>query len=126
MNTTTMSPLKTRKCLKKLSGLSHQAKLLPEQRLLLNTPTSSQRIEKTLDQTFILENEFNKCNLWSKEKMQRLASMLNLTVSKVYKWNWDRRQSNSYQYFKLCNKFSVEQSKKKTTLFNVVKVSSRS
>jgi hypothetical protein len=35
--------------------------------------------------------------------MQELASMLSLTTSQVYKWNWDRRQSNSYHYYKLCS-----------------------
>jgi hypothetical protein len=49
------------------------------------------RFEKTLDQTLILENEFKKCESWSKKKMQELAHMLSLSVSQVYKWNWDRR-----------------------------------
>jgi hypothetical protein len=44
-----------------------------------------------LDQTLILENEFKKCESWSKKKMQELAHMLSLSVSQVYKWNWDRR-----------------------------------
>jgi hypothetical protein len=49
------------------------------------------RFEKTLDQTLILENEFKKCESWSKKKMQELAHMLSLSVSQIYKWNWDRR-----------------------------------
>jgi hypothetical protein len=49
------------------------------------------RFEKTLDQTLILENEFKKCESWSKKKMQELAHILSLSVSQIYKWNWDRR-----------------------------------
>ena len=49
------------------------------------------RFEKTLDQTMILENEFKKCESWNKKKMQELAKMLSLSVSQVYKWNWERR-----------------------------------
>ena len=61
----------------------------PSKNLTLTSQTS--RFEKTLDQTMILENEFKKCESWNKKKMQELAKMLSLSVSQVYKWNWDRR-----------------------------------
>lgn len=76
------------------------------------------RFEKSLDQTLILENEFKKSTSWSKQKMQELAQALGLTVSQVYKWNWDRRQSNSYHYFKLC----TAPIKPRKQLFSVIKV----
>ena len=47
---------------------------------------------KSDDQVKILESEFQKDSKWSKEKMKRLASLLNLKESQIYKWNWDRRQ----------------------------------
>ena len=47
---------------------------------------------KSDDQFKILESEFQKDSKWSKEKMKRLASLLNLKESQIYKWNWDRRQ----------------------------------
>ena len=76
------------------------------------------RFEKSLDQTLILENEFKKNSAWSKQKMQELAQALDLTVSQVYKWNWDRRQSNAYHYFKLCS----QPIKSRKPLFSVTKV----
>ena len=47
---------------------------------------------KSDDQVKILESEFQKDSKWSKEKMKRLASLLNLKESQIYKWYWDRRQ----------------------------------
>lgn len=47
---------------------------------------------KSSDQVKILENEFSKEPSWSKEKMSKLAKLLNLKESQIYKWNWDRRQ----------------------------------
>ena len=76
------------------------------------------RFEKSLDQTLILENEFKKSTVWNKQKMQELAQALDLTISQVYKWNWDRRQSNSYHYFKLCS----TPIKPRKQLFSVIKV----
>jgi hypothetical protein len=49
------------------------------------------RYMKSSDQVKILENEFSKEPQWSKEKMKKLAKLLNLKDSQVYKWNWDRR-----------------------------------
>ena len=43
-----------------------------------------------MDQALVLENEYKKCNLWSKAKMEELARSLQLKVSQVYKWMWDR------------------------------------
>lgn len=80
------------------------------------------RFEKNLDQTLILENEFKKSEFWSKAKMQELAHMLSLSVSQIYKWNWDRRQSNSYHYYKLCNT-PIKATKQ---LFSVIRVRDRS
>lgn len=50
------------------------------------------RYMKSDDQVKILESEFQKDTKWSKEKMRRLANLLNLKESQIYKWNWDRRQ----------------------------------
>ena len=47
---------------------------------------------KTDDQVRILESEFSKDPCWSKQKMKRLSTLLNLKESQIYKWNWDRRQ----------------------------------
>jgi succinate dehydrogenase flavin-adding protein (antitoxin of CptAB toxin-antitoxin module) len=49
------------------------------------------RYMKSSDQVKILENEFSKEPTWSKEKMKKLARLLNLKDSQIYKWNWDRR-----------------------------------
>ncbi|CDW74756.1 UNKNOWN [Stylonychia lemnae] len=40
----------------------------------------------------ILQNEFDKNNKWTKTKIQELAEITGLSYSKVYKWNWDRRE----------------------------------
>lgn len=50
------------------------------------------RYMKSSDQVKILENEFSKEPSWSKDKMKKLARLLNLKDSQIYKWNWDRRQ----------------------------------
>ena len=39
------------------------------------------RLEKSMDQTLVLENEFKKSAKWSKEKMAQLAKLLCLTES---------------------------------------------
>ena len=36
-----------------------------------------------------LEGEFRKNPNWTKEKMKKLGRKLNISESKVYKWNWD-------------------------------------
>ena len=50
-------------------------------------------MRKSKEQIEILANEFRKEPVWSSRKMARLASELNLKVSQVYKWNWDRRMA---------------------------------
>lgn len=46
---------------------------------------------KSIDQVFILENEFKKNPNWSKDKIKSLSRIMGLKESQVYKWNWDRR-----------------------------------
>lgn len=49
------------------------------------------RYMKNEEQVKILEQEFSKDPHWPKQKMKKLAAMLNLKESQIYKWNWDRR-----------------------------------
>ncbi|CDW81915.1 UNKNOWN [Stylonychia lemnae] len=46
---------------------------------------------KSIDQVYILENEFKKNPNWSKDKIKQLSTIMRLKESQVYKWNWDRR-----------------------------------
>ena len=39
----------------------------------------------------ILQTEFERSPKWTQEKVEALASRLNITKAKVYKWNWDQR-----------------------------------
>ena len=39
----------------------------------------------------ILQTEFERSPNWTQEKVEALASRLNITKAKVYKWNWDQR-----------------------------------
>ena len=39
----------------------------------------------------ILQIEFMQNPNWTKDFIQTLAERLNLSRTKVYKWNWDRR-----------------------------------
>jgi len=42
---------------------------------------------------WVLENEF-QCNtsVWAKSKYVEFSRILNVPLSKLYKWNWDRRK----------------------------------
>ena len=39
----------------------------------------------------VLQTEFERSPNWAQEKVEALASRLNITKAKVYKWNWDQR-----------------------------------
>ena len=39
----------------------------------------------------ILQTEFERSPNWTQEKVEALASRLDITKAKVYKWNWDQR-----------------------------------
>ena len=39
----------------------------------------------------VLQTEFERSPNWTQEKVEALASRLNITKAKVYKWNWDQR-----------------------------------
>ncbi len=56
-------------------------------------PLRKQRSYKRKDQLEYLELIFEKDTKWSIKKMKSLASLLGLTLSQVYKWNWDRQKS---------------------------------
>ena len=41
----------------------------------------------------MLENEFKaNNNVWAKSKYVEFSRILNVPLSKLYKWNWDRRK----------------------------------
>jgi hypothetical protein len=68
----------------------------------------------------ILDNEYKKSQDWSKAKMVQLADRLGLSESQVYKWRWDRIQSDSLHYYRFCE--SVAKSRKpRRKLFAVVR-----
>jgi hypothetical protein len=65
----------------------------------------------------ILEIEFSKDPSWSKEKMKKLANILNLKESQIYKWNWDRRQMQ--------DKYLMKRIESKSLPMNLFKVTKR-
>ncbi|CDW72687.1 UNKNOWN [Stylonychia lemnae] len=44
------------------------------------------------DQYRILQNEFDKNDRWEKSKILELSKTTGLSYTKVYKWNWDKRE----------------------------------
>ena len=80
---------------KKSTKSSLSTKLKKEKKVLSAAALAIQndRLRKTDEQVKILEREFDKNPNWTKEKMKQLSSSLNLKLSQVYKWNWDRRQA---------------------------------
>jgi hypothetical protein len=48
-------------------------------------------------QKYVLEEEFEKENVWSFAKQKRLSKQLGVSVSKIYKWNWDKRNKRQNQ-----------------------------
>ncbi|TNV81122.1 hypothetical protein FGO68_gene4844 [Halteria grandinella] len=88
------------------------------------------RLEKNLNQAYVLHDAFKNVPCWSKELMSELAQRLSLTESQVYKWRWDRRFQDDTVYFKQVKAaiskrdggpiFKVEQVKERDTpLFSV-------
>ena len=72
---------------------------------------------KNEDQVRVLEAEFSKDPHWSKSKMKKLAFLLNLKESQIYKWNWDRRQMQDRYIQK-----RIENRDLPETIFKVTKV----
>ncbi|CDW89636.1 UNKNOWN [Stylonychia lemnae] len=88
------------------------------------------------DQLHILMKEYEKSTNWSKQQISNIAKKTGLTYSKVYKWNWDRRNTDYQQCLKQVFEkkhyqghiFKVQdnhqrQEKKPAKLFQVNKVS---
>lgn len=46
----------------------------------------------------VLRSEFLKDPVWSKAKIEQLASQLNLTCVKVYKWHYDEGRRARQQF----------------------------
>lgn len=59
-------------------------KLLPNGKRVMNRLNSGQISS--------LHNEYDRDPDWSKQKMIQIASRLNITVAKVYKWNWQQKK----------------------------------
>ncbi|CDW71740.1 hox domain containing protein [Stylonychia lemnae] len=78
----------------KIPLITSSTKLDNGKKPIKNNDWSSEenRYMKTDDQVRILESEFSKDPCWTKQKMKRLSTLLNLKESQIYKWNWDRRQ----------------------------------
>ena len=39
----------------------------------------------------VLLSEYEKNSTWNKQKMNEISKRTGLSYTKVYKWNWDRR-----------------------------------
>ena len=51
------------------------------------------RWQLTKEQVWVLENEFkSNHNVWAKSKYLEFSRILKVPLSKLYKWNWDRRK----------------------------------
>ncbi len=57
---------------------------------------------KTSDQLRILHYEFdlNHGKIWSKDKVKELSRRIHMTETKIYKWNWDRRNQREKDFLK--------------------------
>lgn len=55
-----------------------------------NANTKLRRIRLNFNQLTILEQEFSRNADWDRAIVTRLATRLNMTNTKVYKWHWDR------------------------------------
>jgi Homeodomain len=71
--------------------------------------------KKNKEQTLLLDVEFDKNPIWSKEKMRELASQLGLKESQIYKWHWDRSQTVQKRYQKNLRKISKNQESNSNT-----------
>ena len=60
-----------------------------ESRKLHQLGKNSRRLRKNQDQYKILLNEFDKEQIWSKERIHELAETSGLSWAQIYKWNWD-------------------------------------
>ena len=49
------------------------------------------------EQQHALQNEYIKNPNWSSDQIYALSRHLGLTRTKVYKWNWDRRNKLRYE-----------------------------
>ena len=56
----------------------------------------------------MLEAEFKREKIWSKKFITALAKRLNLSISKLYKWHWDRKKKTGdkkmFQLARVVNK----------------------
>eukprot|EP00347_Sterkiella_histriomuscorum_P011619 403371757 len=48
---------------------------------------------KNQHQVHFLEKQFTLNPRWSSEKMEEIAKIMDLKISQVYKWNWERRMA---------------------------------
>jgi succinate dehydrogenase flavin-adding protein (antitoxin of CptAB toxin-antitoxin module) len=72
--------------------------------------------KKNKEQTHLLDVEFDKNPIWSKEKMKELASQLGLKESQIYKWHWDRSQTVQKRFQKNLRKISkIQENNSNTT-----------
>jgi len=62
--------------------------------------------KKNKDQTRILDIEFDKNPIWSKQKMRELGDILGLKESQIYKWHWDRSQTVQKRFQKNLRKIN--------------------
>jgi uncharacterized protein YjcR len=62
--------------------------------------------KKNRDQTFLLDEEFDRNPNWSKAKMSEIANKLGLKDSQVYKWHWDRSQTVHKRFQKTLRKIN--------------------
>jgi len=54
----------------------------------------NKRKRKTKDQLNVLMAEYKRRQNWTKEDMKELASRLNMSLSQVYKWQWDQKKKD--------------------------------
>ena len=64
---------------------------------LPDSMSKKRRHRLSTEQMQLLESEFQKCHTWNKSQLTQISQRLGLSVSKIYKWNWDRKKKFSNQ-----------------------------
>lgn len=83
------------KSVRRLKNIDEEVNFIVNSHLMdprLNKQGKRQRCRLFSEQEQVLELEFQKEMNWSTAKQKKLAKRLNLSMSKVYKWCWDRKK----------------------------------